>query len=65
MAAIPGSIETDQQPPTTVPLRHFVVALGFLLAGSLVGLGIGVGAVTGLGTLAHVHLLLAGWICIT
>jgi len=65
MAAIPGNIETDQQPPMTVPLRHFVVALGFLLAGSLVGLAIGVGAVSGLGTLAHVHLLLAGWICIT
>jgi len=25
MGAIPGNIETDQQPPMTVPLRHFVV----------------------------------------
>ncbi|WP_276259041.1 hypothetical protein [Haloglomus litoreum] len=65
MGAIPGSVETDQQPPMTVPLRHFVVGLGFLLGGVLVGLGLAVDAVPGLGTLAHVHLLLAGWICVT
>ncbi|MFB6189899.1 MAG: hypothetical protein ABEI57_08440 [Halapricum sp.] len=65
MAAIPGSIETDQQPPMTVPLRHFVVGLGFLLAGVAIGFGVAEGAVTGLGRLAHVHVLLAGWICIT
>ncbi|WP_254829318.1 hypothetical protein [Haloglomus salinum] len=65
MGAIPGNVETDQQPPMTVPLRHFVVGLGFLLGGVLVGLGLAVDAVPGLGTLAHVHLLLAGWICVT
>ncbi|MFB6195270.1 MAG: hypothetical protein ABEI80_03800 [Haloplanus sp.] len=65
MGAIPGNIETDQQPPMTVPLRHFVVGLGFLLAGVLVGIGVVADVVPGLGTLAHVHLLLAGWICIT
>ncbi|MFC7139794.1 hypothetical protein ACFQMA_08075 [Halosimplex aquaticum] len=65
MGAIPGNIETDQQPPMTLPLRHFVVGLGFLLGGTLVGIGIVVNAIPGLGTLAHVHLLLAGWICIT
>jgi len=65
MGAIPGNIETDQQPPMTLPLRHFVVGLGFLLGGILVGIGIAVDAMPGLGTLAHVHLLLAGWICIT
>jgi hypothetical protein len=65
MGAIPGNIETDQQPPMTLPLRHFVVGLGFLLGGTLVGIGIVVDAIPGLGTLAHVHLLLAGWICIT
>jgi hypothetical protein len=65
MGAIPGNIETNQQPPMTIPLRHFIVALGFLLAGVFLGLGIAVDAVPGLGTLAHVHLLLAGWICIT
>jgi hypothetical protein len=65
MGAIPGNIETDQQPPMTLPLRHFIVGLGFLLGGILVGIGIVVNAIPGLGTLAHVHLLLAGWICIT
>jgi len=65
MGAIPGNIETDQQPPMTLPLRHFVVGLGFLFGGALVGVGIAVDAIPGLGTLAHVHLLLAGWICIT
>jgi len=65
MGAIPGNVETDQQPPMTIPLRHFVVGLGFLFGGVLLGIGIAVDAVPGLGTLAHVHLLLAGWICIT
>jgi len=65
MAAIPGDVETDQQPPMTIPLRHFVVGLGFLFVGTLVGVGMVVDIVPGLGTLAHVHLLLAGWICVT
>lgn len=51
--------------PMTLPLRHFVLGLVFLLGGTLVGIGIDVDAIPGLGTLAHVHLLLAGWICIT
>jgi len=65
MGAIPGNIETDQQPPMTVPLRHFVVGLAFLVAGIGVGIGLHLNAVPGLGRLAHLHLLLAGWICIT
>ena len=65
MAAIPGGLDTDRQPPMTVPLRHFVVGLGFLLAGTSLGVGLAAGVVPGLGGLAHVHLLLAGWICIT
>lgn len=65
MGAIPGNIETDQQPPMTVPLRHFVVGLLFLVAGIGLGIGLHLNAVPGLGRLAHIHLLLAGWICIT
>jgi len=65
MGAIPGNIETDQQPPMTVPLRHFVVGLGFLVAGVGVGIGTRLGVVPGLARLAHVHLLFAGWICLT
>ena len=49
----------------TVPLRHFFVALGFLFAGVGVGIALTLTGVPGLGQLAHVHLLLAGWICIT
>ncbi|MFB6111748.1 MAG: hypothetical protein ABEJ35_04335 [Halobacteriaceae archaeon] len=49
----------------TVPLRHFVVGLGFLGLGVLVGLGQVAAVVPGLATLAHVHLLLVGWVCVT
>lgn len=65
MSAIPGSLDTEQQPPMTVPLRHFILGLAFLLAGTTVGLGLVVDAIPGLGTVAHLHLLLAGWICLT
>ncbi|SDJ68908.1 hypothetical protein SAMN05216226_107129 [Halovenus aranensis] len=65
MSAIPGTLDTAQQPPMTVPLRHFFVALGFLFAGVGVGVAWTVDAVPGLGRLAHVHLLLAGWVCLT
>ncbi|WP_435066659.1 hypothetical protein [Haloplanus sp. C73] len=65
MGAVPGTIETEQRPPMALPLRHFVVGLGFLFAGAVVGIGVAVDAVPGLGTLAHVHLLLAGWVCLT
>lgn len=65
MSAIPGNLETDQQPPMTVPLRHFFVAFGFLLAGIGLGIGLVIDVVPGAGRLAHVHLLLAGWVCVT
>ncbi|MBX0296481.1 hypothetical protein [Haloarcula nitratireducens] len=65
MAAIPGSVDTDLQPPMTVPLRHFWVGLTALLAGSVVGVGLVAGVVPGLGRLALVHLFLIGWVCIT
>jgi len=65
MSAIPGNVETDRQPPMVVPLRHFVVGLAFLLAGGLVGVASAAGLVPGLARLAHVHLLLVGWVCLT
>jgi hypothetical protein len=65
MGAIPGGVDTSRQPPMTVPLRHFVVGLGFLLAGTLLGMGHAADAVDGLAGLAHVHLLLVGWVCVT
>ncbi|MFC6864441.1 hypothetical protein ACFQGE_13365 [Halomicroarcula sp. GCM10025817] len=60
MNAIPGPVDADAGPPTTIPLAHFVVGLGFLLAGVAAGLGGGRAA-----HLAQVHLLLAGWVCLT
>jgi hypothetical protein len=65
MAAIPGDIDTDHQPPMTLPLCHFVVGIGFLFVGSVLGVGSALGVVPGFGGLAHVHLLLAGWVCVT
>jgi hypothetical protein len=65
MAAIPGDIETEAGPPTTIPLRHFVVGLGFLLAGAVAGALSPLGVLPGAVTLAHVHLLLVGWVCLT
>jgi len=65
MSVVPGDIETGQQPPMTIPLRHFLVGLGFLLLGGLVGVGTETGILVGGSTLAHVHLLLAGWVCVT
>ncbi|RYJ08190.1 hypothetical protein ELS19_16620 [Halogeometricum borinquense] len=65
MAAIPANVETDKQPPMSVPFRHFVVGLAFLLGGGLVGLLAPFGALPGQAMLVHLHLLLAGWVCIT
>ncbi|WP_367175437.1 hypothetical protein [Haloarcula rubripromontorii] len=60
MSGIPADVDADAAPPMTVPLRHFVVALAFLVA------GVTVGVVKGrTGHLAQVHLLLAGWVCLT
>ncbi|WP_281194195.1 hypothetical protein [Halorubrum sp. F4] len=65
MGAVPGGIDTGRQPPMTVPLRHFLVALVLLVAGVTLGVGMRVGVAPGLARLAHLHLLLAGWICVT
>ncbi|MFB6150545.1 MAG: hypothetical protein ABEJ40_01940 [Haloarculaceae archaeon] len=65
MSTIPGEIDTDRQPPMTIPLRHFLVGLGLLVASGLVVVGRALGAVPVGGSLAHVHLLLAGWVCVT
>lgn len=64
MSAIPGDIDTGQQLPMTLPLRHFLVAGGFLLLGLVAGIGIAAGFHSRL-SLVHIHLLLVGWICLT
>lgn len=49
----------------TVSLRHFLVALVFLLAGVVIGTATAADVGPGWTTLAHVHLLLVGWVCLT
>jgi hypothetical protein len=65
MAAIPGDVDADRGPPLSIPLRHFVAALGFLLAGSALGVADAFGVAPGLARLAHLHLLLVGFVCLT
>ncbi|ELZ65676.1 hypothetical protein C457_16092 [Haloferax prahovense DSM 18310] len=65
MSAIPADIDTARQPPMTIPLRHFVVALGLLAAAVGLRVGLAVGVAPGAARLAHVHLLVAGWVCVT
>jgi hypothetical protein len=49
----------------TIPLRHFILGVGFLLLGALAGFGSAAGVLPPGASLAHVHLLLAGWVCLT
>lgn len=65
MSVIPADVDTTRQPPMTIPLRHFVVALGFLAAAVGLRVAFAVGVAPGAARLAHVHLLLAGWVCVT
>jgi cbb3-type cytochrome oxidase subunit 1 len=65
MGAIPGEVDTSHQPPMAIPLAHFIVGLAFLVAGGLVGFLAAVDLGPGLAGLAHVHLFLVGWVCLT
>jgi len=65
MSAIPGELATDQGPPMTIPLRHFLVGLGFLLLAAVLGTARALDPRLAGATLAHVHLVLAGWVCVT
>ncbi|MFC7324287.1 hypothetical protein ACFQMF_06795 [Halorubrum rutilum] len=68
MRGVPGDLTTSTRPPTTIPLRHFLVGLAFLAAGGALALSrvAGVpGAGAPLGGIAVAHLLLVGWVCLT
>lgn len=65
MSVVPGDLTVDKQPPMAVPLRHFVIGLIFLVVGVVLGITSAAGITPGTGGLAHVHLLLAGWVCLT
>ncbi|MFC4543654.1 hypothetical protein ACFO5R_17140 [Halosolutus amylolyticus] len=65
MNQIPGGLRTDQQPPMAIPLRHFVVALSFLVVAAVGGTVLAVTTVPGLSGVARIHALLLGWIGLT
>jgi len=68
MRGVPGDLTTSTRPPTAIPLRHFLVALAFLVAGGVLALlraaGLA-GTGPGLDGIAVAHLLLVGWVCLT
>ena len=61
MSVIPAAVDESSGPPTAIPLAHFLVALAYLVV------GVATAAVTTgwAGQVAHVHLFVAGWICLT
>ncbi|MDY6780483.1 MAG: hypothetical protein SV760_08065, partial [Halobacteria archaeon] len=61
---VPDDLETENQPPLSVPLQRFVVSLVFLVAGGVVGTVAAVEPGSGVEA-AHVHLLVVGWVCVT
>ncbi|UPW01396.1 hypothetical protein M0R88_04665 [Halorussus gelatinilyticus] len=63
--SVPAGIDADRGPPMAVPLAHFLAGFAFLLAGAALGLLGAAGLAPGLHGLAHVHLLLVGWVCLT
>lgn len=63
--SVPAGIDADRGPPMVVPLVHFVVGFVFLLAGAGLGLASALGFSAGLVSVAHVHLLLVGWVAVT
>jgi len=65
MSVVPGEVETDRQPPMALPLGHFLVGLVLLVVGAFVGVLDAAGVAPGLAGLAHVHLFVAGWVCVT
>jgi len=68
MQALSEDLTTSTRPPTTIPLRHFLVALAFLVVGSVLGLSWtmdGPVPSSAFGGIAVAHLLLVGWVCLT
>lgn len=70
MSTVPGDLSTEVQPPLAIPLRHFLVGLGFLVAGSIAALALAVPGFVGDGAagferVAAAHLLLVGWVGLT
>jgi hypothetical protein len=47
MRVVPGDVDTDGGPPMAIPLRHFLVALGLLVAGGAAMLASATGLLAG------------------
>ncbi|NHN60261.1 MULTISPECIES: hypothetical protein [Halorussus] len=63
--SVPAGVDADRGPPMVVPLAHFLAGFGFLLAGAALGVLDALGRAPGMARLAHLHLLLVGWVCLT
>jgi hypothetical protein len=64
-SVVPGSLETDRGPPLRLPLLHFLVGLGLLLAGAGLWVATALGVAPAFAAIARQHLLLTGWVCVT
>jgi hypothetical protein len=65
VSVVPSNIETGRGPPLRLPLLHFLVGLGLLLAGAGLWLAAALGVAPALAGVARHHLLLTGWVCVT
>jgi hypothetical protein len=63
--SVPAGVDADRGPPMAIPLAHFVAGFAFLVAGAALGVASAADLAPGLSGVAHVHLLLVGWVCLT
>lgn len=63
--SVPAGIETDHQPPMTIPLRHFLAANAVLVVAVVAAVTDAVAPLPGLTAAVGAHLALAGWVCLT
>jgi hypothetical protein len=63
--SVPAGVETDHQPPMTIPLRHFLAANMVLVIAVLAAVAAVLGRLPGVTAAVGAHLALAGWVCLT
>lgn len=62
MSAVPGGLSTEQGPPMSIPLGHFLVGFGFLLGACGMAGYVGL---TGTAETPALHMFVAGWVGVT